>query len=273
MVLAPSPLSSSLLACNHRFKAMSGGRVQTIRDSMDTQALPTHLPPFYVTYDGPIQGVWKRYANISLILDNNVHVRFCKAYSWAEVRYVLAAQHSFKDLLCTKPTGWNLLYPVLLELFGSEGNFKIGQELHEALLRVPNPPPSLQRVLMHISSRATYLRRFSQAPSDVAPLSAFLSLPTLPPPPQAPPSLGLGTQANTAADEETLVTSFPQDPIDFKVHMRMVVLDYQISERSRQNEAEVLSRVIDRLTARLERLNNADEDDLYGFQAHNATDR
>ncbi|KAG8700477.1 hypothetical protein FRC08_004675 [Ceratobasidium sp. 394] len=252
----------------------SVSRAQDIRDNLDTQALPTHQPPFYVVYDGPIQGVWKRYANIALILECRHSIRFCKAYSWTEVRYVLASQCSFKDILYTKENGWSMLYPILLELFGNEHAFKIGPELHEALLKVRNRPPSLQRVLAHLSSQTIFLGPLTQAHASrrLSDLAILASLPTLPPPSQLPSLSELGTQGGAAADEDESAKVFLQSGIDFEVQMRMAVLDHHVSERSRQNEVEVLSRVIDRLTARLQKLTEGQEDEMYGMAAHNATD-
>ncbi|KAG8706501.1 hypothetical protein FRC08_001014 [Ceratobasidium sp. 394] len=70
----------------------------------------------------------------------------CTVYSWVEAIYTRASGQSFRDLLLSSK-GWNQLYGVLLDLFGSEEHFILGPYMIQALQAVPNPPSSLVKTL------------------------------------------------------------------------------------------------------------------------------
>ncbi|KAG8683568.1 hypothetical protein FRC09_015995 [Ceratobasidium sp. 395] len=168
------------------------------------------------------------------------NLRFCKAHSWAEARYVVTAYRSFKDILYSK-NGWPLLYGIMIELFGNESAFIVGPELLKELREVANPSPSLRRVIA----------RESVPPPSLANLRPE---PIIPLPPHPSP-------ANTTPEElseQQRLEIYRQNAIDLDVQMRMIVLDYAVDQREAdygvRHEVQVLSRIVDRLSERVSNL-------------------
>ncbi|KAG8693836.1 hypothetical protein FRC09_010264, partial [Ceratobasidium sp. 395] len=202
----------------------SGGRVQTVREQLDREAVPLDGAPFYCIYGGMIQGIWKRYWNIQLIKGiRDPNLQFCKAHSWDGARYVVSANRSFRDLLFGKH-GWPLLYGTPLEVFGDESDFVIGPGLLKELCALDVASPSLLCVIARVSI------------------------------PNQDESLHLHTQAPSTRHLKSSLSSsrYRQNAIDMDVQMQMMVLDYAVQQRvtdlGLKHEAEVLTRMIDRLS-------------------------
>ncbi|KAG8681342.1 hypothetical protein FRC09_017553, partial [Ceratobasidium sp. 395] len=141
------------------------------------------------------------------------YLRFCKAHSWAEARYVVTAYQSFKDILYSK-NGWPLLYGIMIELFGNESAFIVGPELLKELREVADPSPSLRRVIA----------RASVPPPSLANLRPE---PLIPLPPHPSPA---DTTPEEFSEQQRLEI-YRQNAIDLDVQMRMIVLDHAVLQR------------------------------------------
>ncbi|KAG9090733.1 hypothetical protein FS749_000326 [Ceratobasidium sp. UAMH 11750] len=146
------PPSAEHAAAN--YQAMSTTSITDyIRGLLPDEATRLDDPPFYCSYSGSIQGIWKNTKCIPLILGAPGGHCGCTVYSWKEAIYTMASGQSFKDILFGS-RGWDRLHGVLLELFGGEELFVLGPQLIDTLQKVPNPPPSLTK----------FLRRLSESP-------------------------------------------------------------------------------------------------------------
>ncbi|KAG8692938.1 hypothetical protein FRC09_010855 [Ceratobasidium sp. 395] len=203
--------------------------------------MPADGAPYYCVYGGMIQGIWKRYWNIQLIKGiSDPNLQFCKAYSWDEARYVRAASRSFRDILYSKH-GWPLLYGTLMEVFGDESAFVIGPGLLKDLCALDIASSSLLRVIALASVSPPNLGNLQPEPQ-------------IPPPPHPSPAAATSGEL----EEQQQLEMYRQNAIDMDVRMRMIVLDYAVQERmsdlGARHEAQVLSRMIDRLNDRVSNL-------------------
>ncbi|KAG8754171.1 hypothetical protein FRC12_011279 [Ceratobasidium sp. 428] len=146
-----------------------------------------------------------------------------------------------------------------MEVFGDESAFVIGPGLLKDLCALDIASPSLLRVIALASVSPPNLGNLQPEPQ-------------IPPPPHPSPAAATSgeLEEQQQVSELTLCTlgygliahaqleMYRQNAIDMDVRMRMIVLDYAVQERmsdlGARHEAQMLSRMIDRLNDRVSNL-------------------
>ncbi|KAG9089238.1 hypothetical protein FS749_001500 [Ceratobasidium sp. UAMH 11750] len=202
-----------------------------VRALLPHEATWSDSPPLYCVYTGSIQGIWKDYACIPMILSTPGGHCGCTVYSWTEAIYTRASGQSFKDILLS-PKGWGLLHAILLDLFGREDQFILGPYLVTLLQNICEPPPSLSKTLRY--NMNSYWLQCSTA----RPRPALVAEPWC---------------------TETILSGV----IDREVIDNMYLLNSTILDRPLNENVEIVDGVPTKLSARRAKLLNLSENDFF----------
>ncbi|KAG9089524.1 hypothetical protein FS749_001268 [Ceratobasidium sp. UAMH 11750] len=201
-----------------------------VRALLPHEATWLDSPPLYCVYSGSIQGIWKDYTCIPMILGTPGGHCGCTVYSWTEAIYTLASGQSFKDIL-QGPRGWDKLHTILLDLFGREDHFILGPHFVALLQTIPEPPASLVKVLRY------NLNSYWLQCSTGRPRPALVAEPW---------------------SKETLLKV-----IDCEVIDNMYLLHGAIRDRPLREDVELVDGVPTKLSARRAKLLNVSENDFF----------